>query len=79
MATLSIQAPDDVEVEILLRLPVKSILRFKSVCKRWYSLTGKPSFISRYNQLIRSRKSKLLCFGKDPITKPLVEISSSSE
>ncbi|XP_058187812.1 F-box/kelch-repeat protein At3g06240-like [Rhododendron vialii] len=38
--------PEDLEMEILCRLPVKSLLRFKSVCKNWYALILNPSFIS---------------------------------
>ncbi|CAK7337099.1 unnamed protein product [Dovyalis caffra] len=36
--------PDDVIEDILLNLPVKSLLRFKSVCKSWCSLFSKPGF-----------------------------------
>ncbi|KAL2329776.1 hypothetical protein Fmac_017357 [Flemingia macrophylla] len=36
--------------EILLRLPVRSVLRFKCVCKTWYSLISEPHFgISHYH------------------------------
>ncbi|KAF8404539.1 hypothetical protein HHK36_009426 [Tetracentron sinense] len=35
---------DDLLTEILLRLPMKSLLRFKSVSKRWLSLISNPSF-----------------------------------
>ncbi|KAK3007194.1 hypothetical protein RJ639_015490 [Escallonia herrerae] len=36
--------PEDVVTEILLMLPVKSLLRCKSICKSWYTLITKPSF-----------------------------------
>ena len=36
--------PEEVMLEILLRLPVKSLLRFKSVCKHWLSLISDPNF-----------------------------------
>lgn len=39
--------PDDVIVEILLRLPVKTLLRFKSVCKLWRALIGSERFIKQ--------------------------------
>lgn len=38
--------PDEVIVEeILMRLPVKSVVRFRSVCKLWNSLLSEPSYI----------------------------------
>ncbi|KAK2999469.1 hypothetical protein RJ639_041702 [Escallonia herrerae] len=40
--------PEDVVREILLMLPVKSLLRCKSVCRCWYTLITKPSFISAH-------------------------------
>ena len=30
--------PEEMETEVLLRLPVKSILRFSAVCRRWEAL-----------------------------------------
>ncbi|KAM7485681.1 hypothetical protein LguiA_001690 [Lonicera macranthoides] len=36
--------PDEIIDDILTRLPVKSVLRFKSVCKRWLSTISYPSF-----------------------------------
>ncbi|KAL2329775.1 hypothetical protein Fmac_017356 [Flemingia macrophylla] len=42
--------PVELVREILLRLPVKSVLRFKCVCKTWHSLISEPHFgISHYH------------------------------
>ncbi|KAK3025733.1 hypothetical protein RJ639_042502 [Escallonia herrerae] len=41
--------PDDVVIEILLRLPVKSLLRCKSVCKSWFGLIKSSNFISKHH------------------------------
>ncbi|KAH7846967.1 hypothetical protein Vadar_020189 [Vaccinium darrowii] len=41
--------PEDLLAEILWRLPVKLLLRSKSVCKNWYSLIQNPSFISLHH------------------------------
>ncbi|XP_021860607.2 F-box protein At5g49610-like [Spinacia oleracea] len=43
-ADYGVSFPDDLTIEILVRLPIKSLLRFKSVCKNWYSLFKNPSF-----------------------------------
>ncbi|KAF5938243.1 hypothetical protein HYC85_025749 [Camellia sinensis] len=40
--------PEDVVNEILSRLPVKSLLRFKCVCKYWYTLIKSLDFISKH-------------------------------
>ncbi|XP_060189766.1 F-box/kelch-repeat protein At3g06240-like, partial [Lycium barbarum] len=40
--------PDSVLPEILCRLPVKSLLRFRCVSKQWCSLISSPHFISSY-------------------------------
>lgn len=41
-------SPDDLMVEILSRLPVKSLFRLRCVCKSWYSLIKNPLFISKH-------------------------------
>ncbi|KAK1381928.1 hypothetical protein POM88_019663 [Heracleum sosnowskyi] len=41
--------PEDVLIEILLRLPVKSLLRFEVVCKAWKSHISNPQFVKRHN------------------------------
>ncbi|XP_061341819.1 F-box/kelch-repeat protein At3g23880-like [Gastrolobium bilobum] len=41
---LSFTLPDELIVEILLRLPVRSLLRFKCVCKSWLTFISDPQF-----------------------------------
>lgn len=43
-----VNMPEDVVFQILLWLPVASILRFKSVCKSWLSLLQNPDFIAQH-------------------------------
>ncbi|WMV26576.1 hypothetical protein MTR67_019961 [Solanum verrucosum] len=40
--------PEDVVIDILLRLPVESLLRFKCVRKDWCTLIRSPSFIEKH-------------------------------
>ncbi|KAL4394740.1 hypothetical protein HN51_022636 [Arachis hypogaea] len=44
------ELPQEVMVEIFLRLPVKSLLRFKCVCKHWLSLISDPNFAKHHFQ-----------------------------
>lgn len=55
---------DDIVCDILSRLPVKSLLRFKCVYKRWYSLIRDPYFVDLH--LIRSKAHQRL-FVAEPI------------
>ncbi|CAN7125420.1 unnamed protein product [Brassica rapa subsp. narinosa] len=43
--------PDEVILQILARLPVKSLFRFKSVCKAWCLLPSDGYFITLFNQV----------------------------
>ncbi|KAL3834676.1 hypothetical protein ACJIZ3_009412 [Penstemon smallii] len=43
---------DDLLIVILLRLPIKSLLRFKSVSKHWQSLIANPKFCYLRNRTI---------------------------
>ncbi|MCD7465152.1 hypothetical protein HAX54_000697 [Datura stramonium] len=45
---MSVYIPDWLLPEILCRLPVESLLRFRCVSKQWYSLISSPDFISLY-------------------------------
>ncbi|KAK4592933.1 hypothetical protein RGQ29_017176 [Quercus rubra] len=38
--------PDDIVLNILSRIPVKSLIRFRCVCKTWDSSITTPNFIS---------------------------------
>ncbi|XP_059316057.1 F-box/kelch-repeat protein At3g23880-like [Lycium ferocissimum] len=60
--------PSEVIFEILLRLPLKSILKFKSVSKSWLFLLSSPQFINTH--LNFSRKDfphRLLILDRDQI------------
>ncbi|GJW52460.1 F-box associated domain containing protein [Tanacetum coccineum] len=46
--------PNEIIVEILLKLPVGSLLRVKSVCKLWQSLISDPYFIKSHLSLATS-------------------------
>ncbi|XP_059648000.1 F-box protein CPR1-like [Cornus florida] len=40
--------PEDILIQILVKLPAKSLLRFRSICKSWCSLISHPSFIDAH-------------------------------
>ncbi|KAK6792905.1 hypothetical protein RDI58_011986 [Solanum bulbocastanum] len=46
--------PEDIVNEILLRCPVKSLLRFKCACKNWYALIKTSKFIQQHLKKNRS-------------------------
>lgn len=43
--------PDEVILQILSRLPMKSLFRTKCVCKLWYKLVSDKYFIQLYNEM----------------------------
>ncbi|XP_059285107.1 F-box protein At3g07870-like [Lycium ferocissimum] len=56
--------PQEVLIEIFLKLPTKSIIECTSVCKSWYSLITTPNFISLH---LKNQQDYLLvrhCSGK---------------
>ncbi|KAI8557016.1 hypothetical protein RHMOL_Rhmol05G0301200 [Rhododendron molle] len=48
VARATFHLPLEITIEILSRLPVKALLRFKSVCKTWYDLIKTSDFISKH-------------------------------
>ncbi|XVE83731.1 hypothetical protein DITRI_Ditri16bG0109800 [Diplodiscus trichospermus] len=63
--------PRDLFLEIFLRLPVESLMRFKCVCRSWYALISNPEFISKHlnynrniNEFVLVKRSLLTCLGK---------------
>lgn len=54
--------PPDVIEEILLRLPVSSLLRLRGVCKQWCNIISVPRFINRH--AYRAPKHLLLYLPK---------------
>ncbi|KAF3660900.1 hypothetical protein FXO37_13162 [Capsicum annuum] len=47
---------EDVTYEILSRLPVTSLIRFKCICRFWYFLIKNPNFISKHLHKLGSKK-----------------------
>ncbi|CAL0309229.1 unnamed protein product [Lupinus luteus] len=59
--------PEEVVIQIMARLTVKSLFRSKSVCKLWYRLSSDKYFIQLYNEV--SKKNPMI----------MVEVSDSSD
>ncbi|KAM0054622.1 putative F-box domain-containing protein [Helianthus debilis subsp. tardiflorus] len=53
---MSDHLPLEIQSEIMKRLPLKSLIQFRSVCKSWNSLIESPGFIAHY----RSQQQHLL-------------------
>ncbi|KAK2991582.1 hypothetical protein RJ640_025881 [Escallonia rubra] len=58
MSIQSRNLPEDVIIDVLLRLPIQSLLRCRSVSKHWYVLLTSPSFIKLH--LSRSSNAPML-------------------
>ncbi|KAF3453052.1 hypothetical protein FNV43_RR03485 [Rhamnella rubrinervis] len=43
--------PEEVVTEILLRLPLESLIRFKCVKRSWYALISDPAFVAKHLRL----------------------------
>jgi hypothetical protein len=55
--------PDELVRNILLRLPSRSVLRFRAVCKAWLHLTSCPEFALDHHH--RQRELPLVSFHRD--------------
>jgi len=59
--------PWELIIQILLMLPVKSLLRFKCVCKSWFRLISDPHFaISHFQQITAIARTNRLLFIAPP-------------
>ncbi|GJN15366.1 hypothetical protein PR202_gb02273 [Eleusine coracana subsp. coracana] len=57
METLQVLC-DDIVVEILVRLPSKSVLRCRAVCKNWLRITTDPSFLTLHADASAARDDR---------------------
>ncbi|KAJ4894176.1 putative F-box protein [Raphanus sativus] len=60
MVEWKIEIPNDVMEEIVMRLPVRSIVRFQSVSKHWESVVKTRDFGARHMAHQRSKDPKLM-------------------
>ncbi|XP_028774126.1 F-box/kelch-repeat protein At3g23880-like [Neltuma alba] len=71
---LSSNLPGDLMMEIMMRLPIKSLLRFKCVAKSWYALITDSSFITKQleysNSITKNRCLKLIFQSHRPRKHP---------
>ncbi|WCJ28837.1 F-box and associated interaction domains-containing protein [Euphorbia peplus] len=51
-----VEFPEEIVKEILLRLPLKSLLRFKTVWKSWYSIINSNEFIKEHLSLAHAAR-----------------------
>ncbi|TVU30919.1 hypothetical protein EJB05_22572, partial [Eragrostis curvula] len=67
----TIDIPDDIWEEVLLRLPVKSLLRLKSVCKSWRDTIGSRRFKRCQLLISRARRPTMLILPLQDMTPPM--------
>ncbi|KAI9122710.1 hypothetical protein K1719_006550 [Acacia pycnantha] len=69
-----VDLPEDLMMEIMVRLPVKSLLRFKYVSKSWYAIITNPYFIAKQvewsNSIITENRHSKIIFQIFPSEKP---------
>jgi F-box interacting protein len=54
--------PHELIIQILLRLPVKSLISFKCVCKSWFSLISDPHFANSHFQITAATPTRRILF-----------------
>jgi len=54
--------PHELIAQILVRLPVKSLIRFKSISKSWFSLISNPSFANSQFQITTATHTRRILF-----------------
>ncbi|XP_042477783.1 F-box protein CPR1-like [Macadamia integrifolia] len=67
LSSSSKNLPEFIVEDILLRLPVKSLLRFRCVCKSWCALITDPTFVKMHlNRSIEKDTNRSLIFIGSP-------------
>ncbi|XP_040361619.1 F-box/kelch-repeat protein At3g06240-like, partial [Rosa chinensis] len=72
----TIVGPDfdhDIIAEILSRLPAKSLLRFRCVCKSWLALISDPSFVKNHLSRVNTNHFNLL-LGTRPLQASVLKL-----
>ncbi|KAI8565854.1 hypothetical protein RHMOL_Rhmol03G0293100 [Rhododendron molle] len=75
--------PEDVLIQILSRLPVKSLMRFRAACKSWNSLVKSPAFVSKHlenhtnSSTVKNISRLLVCHRGNPTNKRLISLFSN--
>ncbi|KAK2411915.1 F-box/kelch-repeat protein [Trifolium repens] len=72
--------PHELITQILLRLPVKSLIRFKCVCKSWFSVISNPHFSNSHFQLAAATPTRriLLLSAPAPRDSRSIDFEASS-
>ncbi|XP_062162359.1 probable F-box protein At1g14315 isoform X6 [Alnus glutinosa] len=73
------ELPEDLVIQILLWLPVVSLLRFKSVCKSWYALITNQNFIAKHLLYNKNCNTQLLFKTRDKSNEDYVVSTISHE
>ena len=69
--------PQELIIQILLRLPVKSLLRFKCVSKSWLSLITDPHFAKSHFELAAARTHRLVFFDTSSLITRSIDFNAS--
>ncbi|KAM7463763.1 hypothetical protein LguiA_031884 [Lonicera macranthoides] len=71
--------PHEIVVVILSRLPVKSLLQFKRVCKRWYSSISDPQFVKMHLNQVSKQTDRIMLSSKTyDLANPVCYVDSES-
>jgi F-box interacting protein len=72
--------PHELIIEILLRLPTKSLIRFKCVCKSWFSLISHPNFAnSHFDLTAATHTPRILSIFYSPLEFQSIDFESSND